>query len=47
MQFCKGGAAEILYIDVRSVVQLHSGVFVDLGVLQNHTRYDEHGSEEG
>ena len=29
MQFCKGDAAEILYIDGRSVVQQHSGVFVD------------------
>jgi hypothetical protein len=34
MQFCKRGAAEILYTDARSVVQWHSGVFVDLGVLQ-------------
>jgi hypothetical protein len=34
MQFCKRDAAEILYMDVRSVVQWHSGVFVDPGVLQ-------------
>ena len=34
MQFCKGDAAKILYMDVRSVVQQHSGVFVDPRVLQ-------------
>jgi hypothetical protein len=33
MQFCKRDVAEILYTDVRSVVQWHSGVFVDPGVL--------------
>jgi hypothetical protein len=34
MQFFKGDAAEILYMNVRCVVQYHSGVFVDPGVLQ-------------
>jgi hypothetical protein len=34
MQFFKGDAAKILYMNVRCVVQYHSGVFVDLGVLQ-------------
>jgi hypothetical protein len=34
MQSCKGDATKILYMDVRSVVQYHSGVFVDPGVLQ-------------
>jgi hypothetical protein len=35
MQSCKGDAAEILYMDVGSVVQYHSGLFVEPGVLQN------------
>jgi hypothetical protein len=37
MQSCKGDAAEILYMDVGSVVQWHSGLFVELGVLQERT----------
>jgi hypothetical protein len=37
MQFCKRDAVEILYTDARSVVQWHSGVFVDPGVLQSHS----------
>jgi hypothetical protein len=33
MQSFEGDAAKILYMDVRCVVQYHSGVFVDPGVL--------------